>query len=100
MPEYMLLMYNDAQDHSMADDPALWSSYLCILRHSGQFDGGSAMGNGVCFNRNSAQQAAALHITGFIRIRAPNLQAAQQWLTDNPVYKAGGSVEIHELLQD
>ena len=37
------------------------------------------------------------HLTGFIRIEAGSLAAAALLLAGNPVYEAGGTVEIREL---
>lgn len=40
------------------------------------------------------------HIGGYIRIRAVDLEAAQALVVGNPVYEAGGTVEIRELTKD
>jgi hypothetical protein len=37
------------------------------------------------------------HLAGFIRVNADNLAAAKSLLSGNPVYEAGGTVEIREL---
>jgi hypothetical protein len=39
----------------------------------------------------------AAHLGGFIRITARDLDHAQSFLDGNPVYEAGGTVEIREL---
>lgn len=98
MKEYILLMHNDVQDQQRADNSNNWDNYLSTLRDSGQFDGGSAIGNGQRYNKHLADQNANTEIGGFIRIRAENLQAAKQLLAGNPVYEAGGLVEIREVL--
>lgn len=36
-------------------------------------------------------------LSGFIRVRATNLEEVKALLTGNPVYEAGGTVEIREL---
>ncbi len=100
MKEYILLMHNDVQDQNSADNSDNWNNYLSTLRGSGQFEGGSAIGNGLRYNKHAAaEQNANTQIGGFIRIRAENLQAAKQWLAGNPVYEAGGLVEIREVLK-
>lgn len=99
MKEYILLMHNDVQDQNSADNSDNWNNYLATLRGSGQFDGGSAIGNGQRYNKHLADQRANTQIGGFIRVRAENLQAAKQWLAGNPVYEAGGLVEIREVLK-
>jgi hypothetical protein len=39
-------------------------------------------------------------MNGFIRVRAEDLTAAKKFLIGNPIYEAGGTVEIRELLRD
>ncbi|WP_227544551.1 hypothetical protein [Sapientia aquatica] len=46
MNDYILLMFNDVLDPAQADDGVQWQQYLSMLRASGQFDGGSAIGAG------------------------------------------------------
>ena len=98
MKEYILLMHSDVRDQHSADDSHNWDNYLSTLRGSGQFDSGSAIGQGQRYNKHSTEQQADTDISGFIRIRAENLQAARQLLAGNPVYEAGGLVEIREVL--
>ena len=108
MSEYILLMYNDAQDNSIVNDPDNWSKYLDALYASGQFAEMSAIGGGLCCKKNQAdlgahdrqQDQQQQQIVGSIRIRATNPLAAKQWLVGNPVYEAGGTVEIRALLRD
>jgi hypothetical protein len=40
------------------------------------------------------------HLNGYIRVAAQNLEAAQALVIGNPVYEAGGTVEIRELPRD
>lgn len=106
MSEYILLMYNDAQDHSIVNDAENWSRYLDALYASGQFAEISAIGGGLCCKKDEAdlgandKQQDQQQIVGSIRIRAENPLAAKQWLVGNPVYEAGGTVEIRALLRD
>jgi hypothetical protein len=37
------------------------------------------------------------HLTGYIRVRAESLNAARALVAGNPVYEAGGTIEIREL---
>lgn len=98
MNEYILLMHQDAPDTQAADDPERWGQYLTRLRSTGQFDGGSAIGPGERVRKGQPSQAATGGPSGFIRVRADSLQAAkQQFLAGNPVYEAGGTVEVREL---
>ena len=91
MPDYIFLMHDD----SIADDAA-WEPYLTALRQRGAFQGGSAIGDGACLRRQG-QPAAMTRVSGFIRVGAETLDQAKALLTGNPVYEAGGTVEIREL---
>ncbi|MCR6475235.1 YciI family protein [Variovorax sp. ZS18.2.2] len=97
MNEYILLMHQDATDRDAADDPKRWEQYLAQLRSTGHFDGGSSMGRGELFRKDQPSQPAGNDLGGFIRIRAISLESAKQFLAGNPVYEAGGTVEIREL---
>ena len=37
------------------------------------------------------------HISGYVRVTADSLAEARELLQGNPVYEAGGTVEIREL---
>jgi hypothetical protein len=39
-------------------------------------------------------------VTGFLRIRAASLDEAASFLAGNPVFEAGGTVELRELPKD
>jgi hypothetical protein len=96
MNDYLLLMHADVP--TGAADPAhTWPAYFARLRAAGAFEGGSAIGGGVCVSRAGARADIARHLTGYIRLRAESLEAAQALLAGNPVYEAGGTVEIREL---
>lgn len=76
-----------------------WEPYLEKLGHSGYLRGGSVVGSGKCFVRSGPAPAITAHINGFIRIEAATIEAAAMLLEGNPVYEAGGIVEIRELPQ-
>ena len=42
-------------------------------------------------------QALRPHLSGYIRVQAETLEAAKKLLEGNPVFEAGGTVEIREL---
>ncbi len=100
MKEFILLMYNDAANKANAGDGGRWSAYLSGLRASGCFDGGSAVGPGVRVRQGCADLGASTALDGFLRVRAIDLDAARQFLVGNPLYEAGGTVEIRELPVD
>jgi hypothetical protein len=92
MTEYIFLMHDDA-----LDDGKAWESYIQRLKHSGCFEGGSAIGDGVCARKNGAAPSVTAHLTGYIRVNAESLDHAKSMLTGNPLFEAGGTVEIREL---
>src|SRR5262245_26213947 len=92
MAEYIFLMHDDAVD---SDED--WEPYLQRLRQSGCFEGGSAIGEGVCVRKRGAAPAVTGHLTGYIRVTADSLDQARSLLAGNPHFEAGGTVEIREL---
>lgn len=99
MNDYILLMHDDAQD-AEADTNRAWDKYLQRLQASGRFAGGSSIGPGACFSRRGATKATTAHLTGYLRVQAESLEEAKQFLAGNPVFEAGGTVEIRELPRD
>jgi hypothetical protein len=100
MNGYILLMHSDSRDPAAANDPVAWDNYFTLLQKSGLFDGGSAIGKGLAFHKTGQPGAGSEHLSGYIRLRAASLAQAQSFLPGNPVYDAGGTVEIRELPRD
>jgi hypothetical protein len=100
MNDYLLLMHDDARDTAMAEDAGRWERYLDVLRASGRFDGGSSIGDGARFAKGSSPAPARGGPSGFLRVRAGSLEEAAGFLAGNPVYDAGGTVEIRALPRD
>jgi hypothetical protein len=98
MPDYLFLMHDDAREpwNKRRDD---WGPYIGKLQASGNFQGGSAIGPGVCTRQSGAAPIITGHLAGFIRISANSLDDARALLIGNPVFEAGGTVEIRELLR-
>jgi len=92
VPEYILLMHNDAGDNGSD-----WEPYLAKLKKSGHFEGGSAIGDGTCVRKTGAAPPVSVHLTGYVRVNANNLEHAKSMLAGNPHFEAGGTVEIREL---
>jgi len=92
MPEYIFLMHDDSITHEQA-----WEPYLRALRARGALQGGSAIGDGVCARKTGVPASLSTHLAGFIRVQAESLDAAKALLSGNPVFEAGGTVEIREL---
>lgn len=94
MHDFILLMHDDAP--GPVSDEA-WGPYLTSLREAGRLQGGSAIGPGACVRKAGAAPQITSHLTGFIRIAVDDLHQARALVTGNPVYEAGGTVEIREL---
>jgi hypothetical protein len=93
MPDFIFLMHDDAPAGAARD----WDPYLTRLRETEVFQGGSAIGPGCCERKTGQSPNPTLHITGFIRVAADDLAHARRLLAGNPVFEAGGTVEIREL---
>jgi hypothetical protein len=99
MHDYIIFMHNDVPPGATVNTDA-WTGYLARLRESGGFQGGGSIGDGLCLSRGPTQPRVTRHITGYIKIRADSLEHAQGMVPGNPVFEAGGTVEIRELPRD
>jgi len=98
MRDYLIFMHGDQERPEAVDD---WETYVAALRETGMFVGGSAFGPASSFRKNVSSVAGSPRVlTGYIRIRARDLADAQTCLVANPVYEAGGTIEIYELIED
>lgn len=96
MTEYLLLMHTDIVRDERADD---WESYFKKLEQWGVLKGGSEIGSGVCCRKEGDAGALSSHLNGFIKIEVSDIEAAKACLEGNPVYEAGGTIEIRALPQ-
>lgn len=94
MNDYIFFMHNDA--NAVESDDA-WERYLEKLRSTGRFAGGSSIGRGVCVAKSRQPAGITSHVSGYLRVQAETLEAAKELLQGNPVFEAGGTVEIREL---
>lgn len=92
MADYLLLMHNDA-----TRDPGPWDSYLAMLTDKNALAGGSAIGPGSVLRKSGTPATGCETLVGFVRVNAPDLAAAEALVPGNPVYEAGGTVEIRSL---
>ncbi len=98
MAEYMFLMHGLTVPDARPDAPHPdWGPYIAGLMAKGVMRGGSAMGRGVCARKSGDAPDISRHLSGYIKIEADSLEAARALLDGNPVYEAGGVVEIREL---
>lgn len=94
MKEFILFMHNDAERSALPDE---WSKYFARLRESGRFQGGSAIGDGECHRKGGPPGQLHSSLGGYIRVLASDLEEAKTFVTGNPVFEAGGTVEVREL---
>lgn len=96
MPDYIFLMHQD----TIQNPEENWEPYITALQKLGKFGGGSAIGTGITVKKSGAPFAVNTPISGFIRVEAESIENAKTLLAGNPVYEAGGTVEIRELIVD
>jgi hypothetical protein len=94
MPDFILLMHDDATGPESSE---AWDEYITGLNRQGAFQGGSAIGAGRAVRRDGPPAPLSPGLSGFIRVSAPDLTAAEALVAGNPVYEAGGTVEVREL---
>lgn len=92
-PNYIMLMHNDGSRARPED----WGRYIGKLRASGNFAGGSAIGTGLSLRKTGTAGSITDHVSGYILVSADSLDHARQLLVGNPVFEAGGTVEIRNL---
>ena len=97
MAEFLLLMHGDT---TSPESDVAWGMYFRRLHESGAFRGGSSIGMGLAFRKEGASASVSAQLTGYIKVEASDMAAARIWLDGNPVYEAGGTVEIRELPED
>ncbi len=100
MKSFILFMHADTRDQALANDGQKWGEYFASLHASGCFEGGSAIGQGIRFRRDHPDEPSRPDLGGFVRVRAESLADATRFLAKNPIYQAGGTVEIRELPPD
>ena len=96
MDDFILLMHDDGA----APRSDAWPGYFAMLRDRGVFAGGSAIGAGKAFRKAGTPGQPSERLSGFIRVRAASLADAEALLIGNPVFEAGGTVEICALPRD
>jgi hypothetical protein len=92
MADFIFLMHE-----AEPADPAEWQAYIGELNTKGVLRGGSAIGRGMCLKKDGHAPPISSHIVGYVRIEVEDMAAAQALLAGNPVYEAGGVIEVREL---
>ncbi len=94
MADFILFMHSDIPPNA---PEASWDEYIGKLKSDGRLGGGSAVGKGQTYRKGGKPHPPTSHIGGYIRVTAKDLADAETLLAGNPVYEAGGTVEIREL---
>lgn len=101
MRDYIFFMHSDVPEREgTGGNPAAWEQYFATLRSAGRFQGGSSIGDGECVSKGRPPKQTTSHLSGYIRVQARDLKDAKALLEGNPVFEAGGTVEIRELPRD
>ena len=75
-----------------------WDDYIEKLVSSGKFRGGSSLGNGVSVVKGKVD--GGFEVTGYMRFSAESIEEVKELIDGNPVYEAGGSIELLEEIPD
>jgi hypothetical protein len=93
MPEFLMLMKRGAYS-----EEGEWGDYIQKLRQRPEFRGGSSLGNGVSVSRQATSDQCI--VTGFLHFEADTIAVVRELLAGNPLFEAGGEIEILELIED
>lgn len=86
MADYILFMHDDAASDDLGD----WDAYLQTLKQNGVFEGGSAIGGGICMRKGAAAPGITAHLAGYIRITAATIdEASRSWLVIRTLKQEG-----------
>ncbi len=94
LADFILLMHGD---YDLGGKTENWQPYLDMLGSAGALRGGSAIGSGLCVRRTGSIPDVSRQLVGFVKIEARDLDHARELVQGNPVYEAGGTVEIRVL---
>lgn len=75
-----------------------WDAYIERLINSGKFRGGSSLGGGVSISKCGNESVSM--ITGYMRFAADSIDEVRDLLEGNPLFEAGGRVDILEEIPD
>lgn len=97
MNDYILFMHAGPAESAGDRRDDEWAAYFAKLKKAGVFQGGSAIGDGICASKSASAPGITQHLSGYIRVQAESLSHARELVIGNPVFEAGGTVEIREL---
>ena len=91
MAQFVMVMMGSA---SSGD----WDSYIDRLIQSGSFRGGSSLGRGARISKDGSDGDCS--VTGYMRLEVADLDEARKLVAGNPLYEAGGYIELLEEIPD
>ena len=91
MPQFMMIMMGSASAGS-------WETYLEKLIAKGKLRGGSSLANGARVAKGTND--GDCKVTGYIRLEVADIDEARTLVAGNPLYEAGGFVELLEEIPD
>ncbi len=97
MRRFLLLMHDDT---TITEEVDHWTPYLDGLRLRNRLEGGSSIGGGAGLRKAGAPARSADHLVGYLIVRGADTEDVLDVVDGNPVYEAGGTVEICELIED
>jgi hypothetical protein len=97
MKDYIFLFHDDVPEGGAAGAGADWEPYIARLVETGGYVGGSEIGDGACVNKLRAAPPVTANLVGYLLLQAEDMEEAKKLLAGNPLFEAGGTVEIREL---
>jgi len=91
MPQFVLIMMGSASNGD-------WETYVDKLVGLGKLRGGSSLAKGLRISKGGVDSDCA--VSGYIRLEVADIEKAKSLLIGNPLYEAGGVVEILEEVSD
>ena len=91
MPQYVMIMTG-------LESSGDWGAYIDKLADLGKLRGGSSLANGVRISKGGVDSGTK--VSGYIRLEAADADEARSLLIGNPLYEAGGVVELLEEVPD
>lgn len=91
--EYITFMHSNTDTESSQE---LWDAFFKIVRESGLFRGGSAIGARSTVGTKAVPDVTH-HIDGYMRFDADDLEELEDLLKSHPTIINGGTIEVCEL---
>ena len=91
--EYLLLIHKNSES---LPNEGEWNEFFDRATSSGIFQGGSQLGATRVFGKKEIPNSTD-YIGGFMRFETSSIEELESLLTEHPVVKNGGSIELIEM---